>query len=253
MAPNASPADLSLSEFLTKLVTDASEACMAAQQYQESYYSDLQAASTSKPEDFAKSIPESEVDRELANLFPSPDPTHASQIFVGAAYRPSQPGIAEDPPIHQILGVRLVVPRLSKPGVKSRATAGAPAPQANPVHRLTREHVQFIRDAVHLQVALRQQGYLQKVLAQPRVGLVMDKLRITAKVGMGAQTGAAGSVGTTAAPVPSAILTPLQKLLQGRPPLQLHVRMASDKAPDANSPSVDVYSEIELTLKSVAS
>lgn len=260
MAQNVSPAELSLSAFLTKLVTDASEAFLVAQQHQESYYSDLQAASTATPAEFAKAIPDAEVDRELASLFPSAESTRPHAIFVGAPYSPPRPAAVEDPPIQQTLGVRLVpdaVPSLAQglPDTGSVLRAAPPAgPQPPPaaIVHLSQEQVQLIRDAARLQVSARQQGYLKKVLSQPRVGIIMDSARISAKVVLGAR--ADTEPGPTAASPPgSALSTPVQRLVQAPSPLQLSVRMVDDKAPQTSGLSVDIYSEIELKLKSIIS
>ena len=260
MAQNVSPAELSLSEFLTKLVTDASEAFLVAQQHQESYYADLESASTATPAEFSKAIPEAELDRQLANLFPSADPAWPHAIFVGAVYRPSRPGVAEEPPIQQMLGVRLLpeastsVPSMPETGsVAKTVTPGGPQPPSVFTTHLSQEQVQLIRDAVRLQVSVRQQGYLKRVLSQPRVGIIMDSARITAKVVLGARPEDSELASSTANAAEASSSTPVQRLVKSPPPLQLSVRMVDDKAPQTNGTSVDIYSEIELKLKSIVS
>jgi hypothetical protein len=251
MPETAKPSDLGLSEFLTKLVTDSSEAFLVAQQHQQSYYAELESAAILAPGDFAKAIPESEVDRELATLFPSSDRDRPTAVFVGAPYRAPVGGGVEDPSLEQTLGIRLAAaPAPDRPGDgKIERKANVPADPTGSV--LTAPQVQLIREATRKQVAARRQAELTAVLSQPRVRLVVDSARITAKVELGAQSDGSAPPGPAGNAPATRASASLQNLLKSPSPLRLNVRMANAGTPQASGLPVDIYSEIEITLKSI--
>ncbi|MEY2880179.1 MAG: hypothetical protein RLZZ15_2559 [Verrucomicrobiota bacterium] len=244
MPQSESPAGLGLAVFMSRLVTDAAEAFVVAQQRQHAHHADLLAAAALPVADFANAIPEAEIDRELAHLFPSADPAQPHAIFVGAPYRSAQTTAPEDPPIQRRLGVTLVAEAPSPVGA---AKSGIPpttalAATALPARALSLEQVQSVRTATRMNLAVVQQTALRAVLAQPRTHVIVDSARLMAKVALSAEPDAAP-------PAPRSV--PVAGASVVGAPWRLAVRMAEEKTAPAAGGAPDIFGEIEIRLKTV--
>ena len=109
MAEIVTPTDMGFAEFTAKLIQETFEAVLTAQADQEQRQAQFAEMAALSIEEFAaRFISDSEVDAELARLFPTETPSQPHAIFPGGRYQPLLRDIPESPAIKEVLGAELV-------------------------------------------------------------------------------------------------------------------------------------------------
>jgi hypothetical protein len=237
------PVEIEFADFIARLITETSEAVIAAQSEQEYRYSEITATATLDAGEFAaRYITDQEVDEELAQLFPSNQPDQPHAIFVGAPYKPGATGVNESPNLTAALGLTPEHADLHT------ARAGQPA-------TLTASAVSKIRHATRLRLATAHLAILRKTVARGFPLVAVDSGRINAKVSL-------ELVRATSAAPPSrvarlvALLKQLARLAAQPAPheqqnFRVVVRMADARLPQAQKLQVNVFGEVEITFKTI--
>src|SRR5437870_2502096 len=168
---------MELAEFVAKIVLDAFDGVQAAMRLQEERQEEMAAAASLDPVEFAQlAVPDEEVNRELARLFPSHDPHQPNGLYVGAPYHPAlKEGETESPPFRTLIGIHLeradyIQPRRSKDFV------------------LVKTAVDKIRDAVHTRLGAQSQSVLRSTLGRGVPRVLVDSGKVSARLSLTLET-----------------------------------------------------------------
>jgi hypothetical protein len=217
---------MELGEFVSKLVLDAFTGVTDALRLQEEQHGEMAAAATLEPLEFANAtIPDEEVDRELARLFPSGDSSHPHAVYVGAPFQAAAgANTAEKPAFQAVAGVNLVRADFTKARGTKAVSLGAAG-------------VKRIREATRLRLGAQAQTVLRAIIGRGIPRVLVDSGRISAKVSLGVQT-------STQAPASRAVVAT-------RKDARFLVRMVDSLAPQNQQLAVDIMSELEIRFKTV--
>jgi len=217
---------MELAEFVAKIMLDAFDGVQGALRLQEERQVEMAAAASLDSEKFARlTVPDEELDRELAQLFPSGDPHQPHGLYVGAPYQPAlKEGETESPPFRSLVGIQLeradyVQPRRSKSFV------------------LAKPAVDKIRGAVHTRLGAEAQSILRSTLRRGVQRVIVDSGRVSARISLILQTATQPSPGGT--------------VVVRTKDVRLLVRMVDDRAPQNQQLRVDSLSELEIRFKTV--
>lgn len=247
------PIDMGFAEFTAQLIAETFDAIIASNTAQDERSEEILALVGLSLDEFAvRTVTDAEVEGSLRLLFPQEDGERRHAVFVGAPYRRGTAQAPEDPPFESLLGVRL------ESGDVSRDKA------------LTKLGVAKVVSAARSRLAATRQLALQRLVAQGVPRIVIDSGRIRAKltfqVELLDEERAARESGPPGASTPPPVLRHGHPLIGGvlkplhvtglahpftPPNVRLLVRQVDDRAPQTTQVRADIYSEVEITFKTV--
>ncbi|MFC3122424.1 hypothetical protein [Agaribacter flavus] len=256
--------ELGFAEFVAKLISDTFGAILSSQVEQQEKISELNSLLALDDDSFLDLCfddPEllAQLTEFLASIFPF-DSDEKHGIFEGANYQAASDKKEEQPPIYEQLQLRLV----EKEDYEGK--------------KLTQKGVDRIRRIAMLEVANKQRQLLSGVLSNGIPKLLVDSGKINAKLtfnipnqegddqrasasenSASTTTGSAASVFTSNTTVKTfsnnnftlanrfaGVIDP-KKLLKTR----INIRPASNKAPQDTQSTANIYSEVEITFKTI--
>ncbi|HTQ78634.1 MAG TPA: hypothetical protein VMM92_01475 [Thermoanaerobaculia bacterium] len=245
-------------DFVGQLLSEVFDSVISAEIGQEQSRAELVATAAL---DLATAAPQlatdAEVDTLLAQLFPTSSPGQTSAVFVGALYQPPPPtgtAGAEAPAFAALLGVTLVSGQDFHPG--TGAGQG-----------LTAAGVQKIRDAARAQLAAPRLDALRRIAERGVPRVVVDAGQVSATFTFQLESTAPPPAATPitlfttarlAAPAAADLRldAPASSTLASlaaapATPFRFTLRPASDQAPQATKLTVNVYSAVQVSFRTV--
>ncbi|BCO08882.1 hypothetical protein GF1_12580 [Desulfolithobacter dissulfuricans] len=255
MAEVDSPVEVGFAEFIARLMSEVFDSVVTSQVDQEQRYAEMYAAASLSEEEYGRQhVSDEDVAAELADLFPPhPDEREReSAVYPGAPYHPPGVDRSEDPPLYEVLGLRLEEDDLKKK--EDRLVLGQSA--VNKVHGKVRS----LLAARHLAV-------VKQLLSRGLPRVVVDSGRVNGKLtfhlttSQGSTTGETGGTGLAATDIRAATAGVLPKfgsrsvftLPRARilPGVKVLVKQADDRSPQSSQVKANVYGEVEITFKTV--
>lgn len=240
MPDDVAPVEVGFSDFTAKLITDVFDAVIDAQLDQEHRLTELAAAAELSLRDFAERIVSDEqVGDELARLFPGESPDHPTAIRVGAPYEPGTDDEGEQPPVHELLGLRLSRRDYARRGQRTTLNARGVDRVASGVRELLAlERHEGVRAMVRrgLPRVVAESGRIRSKLTY-QVHEIEDT---TDDPGTTPGPPFPPTRGRAALPEPASLAK-----------LRLVVRPADERAPQNQALRVDVFGEVELTFRMI--
>lgn len=261
MADNEIKIELTLAEFVGKLISETFQAVISSMVDQVRQQGAIIAGTELELAEFAlQFISDNDVEEHLSALFPCRDDSHAHAIFKGATYQPARNDLVEKPAIMELTGYKM-----EKADFKS--------PQGEKC-QITEEGVKKIKSAVRMNLAEDPQKALIALMRQGVPKIIVDSGRILAKVtfrviqqestGNGNtdsnETDTAGSEGAARnvepRPIRTGMLTSKLKRLSPmifKPGIldstRMLVKQADDEAPQTSE--AKIYGEVEIKFKTI--
>ena len=239
MANNPAPNELGFAEFVSKLISEMFDAIITALFDQEKRLAELAEASVFSVDEFGERyITDEQVFTELVQLFPGDSNKIPTLIYTGAPYLPPKNNVDESPPIETVTGVKL-----------DKSDYGKKREQIS----LKSSAVKKISDAVRSDLAKVQLASISQLLNRGVPRVVTDAGKIKAKL-----TYEVLSNEEAALPQRSKrLVTPLKGLgnfasfqkPSALSKFNLIVRQADERAPQTPNLKVDVFGEVEITLR----
>lgn len=247
---------MGFAEFTAKLIADTFEAVTVALAEQETEFLELTRLAELPPEIFAQqAIADEDLEAGLAQLFPG-DEEHPHAVYVGAPYQPATSKTAEAPPFAALLGVTLIR------GDWTRRDTGIV---------LTQSGVDKVRAATRISLGLERYAALRQLLTRGLPRVLVDSGRINAKLTFEVtEVEESTATTSTAAAAPAATtieqptmitrpittITPLNRFVGlvrpfPQPNVRLLVRQVDTRDPQNTQAKVNVFSEVEITFKTV--
>jgi len=256
MADNEIKVELTLAEFVGKLISETFQAVISSMVDQVRQQEAIIAGTELELAEFAlQFISDNDVEEHLSALFPWKGDSHAHAIFEGAFYQPAGNDLVEEPAIMELTGYEM-----------EKADFGD--------NKLTKKGVEGIKSAVRMNLAEDRQKALIALMRQGVPKIIVDSGRILCKVtfrvnqqgptGNGNtdsnETDTAGSEGATwtVGSRPFATGTLKSKLKRLSPMIfkpeildstRMLVKQADDEAPQTSE--AKVYGEVEIKFKTI--
>lgn len=240
------PIEMGFAEFVAKLISETFDAIIMTHVEQEQQLADITQMVSQPLDTFARQvILDEEIETELTLLFPTDDKERAHAVFVGAPYQPATEQLPENPPFRSLLGIELDEEDLQRGKLTERAVAK-------------------IEQAVRLRLAAARYNALRQVVMRGVPRVIVDSGRINAKLTFritlieepeeepppSPPTPVVPSVQTIVGVAPLRRFTGLTRPFIS-PNVRLTVRQVDAKAPQTTQVRVDVFSEVEVTFKTV--
>lgn len=242
------PIEIGFAEFVAKLISETFDAVVIAQAEQEQQLADITQMVSQSLDTFAhQAILDEEIETELTLLFPTDDEERPHAVFVGAPYQPATKDLPENPPFRSLLGVELVRGDFQR-------------------GKLTELAVVKIKQAVRLSLATARYNALRQVVTRGMPRVIVDGGRINAKLTFRITLIEEPEEEQPPPPSPPPPVAPLVQTIVGITPLQrftgltrpfispnvrLTVRQVNDQAPQTTQVQANVFSEVEVTFKTV--
>lgn len=225
------PADVEFAQFTAALISQTLDAIIAAHLEQEGKVRKLEETAGLDLVHFREEVvPLSDVESELAWLFPIDEPTEEQPhgVVEDSPYQPAVEGQEEDPPIYQLTGYQMQ-------GEKDWGEAQG---------IITREGYKAIRDHVRSTLVRERRANMLEMLRRGVPRIVVDQGRINARLTF--QYLQAGETDNTGSFLQSA-RERITGLPQSAMPFSLRVKPAQPQMHLA----VNVVGEVELTFKTI--
>ncbi len=220
------PVEVGFGEFTARLISDVFDAVVASQLAQEQRLAELVAAAEWTVEEFAERvIADEEAKEELANLFPGRSVKAATSVVAGAPYRPARAGTPEEPPVEEVLGLRLV---RGDYATRRRQTV------------FTRRGVARVADAVRVRIADARHQAVREMVRRGLPRVIADGGRVNSKLTYEIVES------NRQQPAPSGADLPVLGAAPAR--LRLLVRPADERAPQTRELQINVFGEVEISF-----
>ena len=243
------PIEMGFAEFVAKLISETFGAIVVSHTEQEQQLASITELVSQPLDTFAQQVIfDAEIETELTRLFPSEDKAHPHAAFVGAPYQRETRRTPENPPFRTILGVEF------EEGDVVRA-------------RLTESAVEKIKQAVRSLLAAPRYNALREVVTRGVPRVIVDSGHINAKLTFRITLLEDEPEEEPApAPVPLSPVAPSFKTIVGVSPLdrfvgltrpftdpnvRLTVHQVNAQAPQTTQVQANVFSEVEVTFKTV--
>jgi hypothetical protein len=252
------PIEMGFAEFTAKLISETFDAIIVSQAAQEEKTEEMLELVNMPLDVFAEhAVTDLEVEEALRRLFPGGDEEHAHAVFVGAPYQPPTEQTSESPPFTRFLDVTFDEGDLE--GGETLTEAGVAK-----IYAATRQRLAGARYRA-----------LQQIVTQGVPRVLVDSGRIRAKLTFQvvqieeeeeAEEPESEPAGPTAPPLTALPLSGVQRVVGisplerftgltrpfTAPNIRLSVRQADDKAPQTSQLKADIFSEVEITFKTVS-
>ena len=248
------PIEMGFAEFTAKLISETFDAIIVSQAAQEEKAEEMLELVNLPLDAFAEhAVTDVEVEEALRRLFPATDAEHGHAVFVGSAYQPPREQAPESPPYTRFLDVTF-----QKEDLRDGKA-------------LTKSGVAKIYAAARRRLASARYRALEQIVSQGVPRVLVDSGRIRAKLTFQVvqleeeptePEAESPTPPTLAAPSLSGIqrivgVTPLERFTGltrpfTEPNVRLSVRQADGTAPQTSQLKADIFSEVEITFKTVS-